>query len=126
MSSEVNFVQQIVQALEETKDTSLSNLVARHELIKKLLDQLERHSLWLRANDGSYCTKCITDDHLNFQCKYSDNPTLANYNRDKSYASLEVVEYVIFIGASEMVFRLGSIDVKCEALDRAFNLVLLI
>ena len=126
MSSEINFVQQIIQALEEIKDSSLSSLVARHELIKKLLDQLERHSLWLRANDGSYCTNCITDDHLNFQCKYSDNPTLANYNRDKSYASLEVVEYVLFIGASEMVFRLGSIDVKCEALDRAFNTVLLV
>ena len=112
MSSKVNFVQQIIQALEETKDTSLSSLVARHELIKKLLDQLERHSLWLRANDGSYCTNCITYEHLNFQCKYSDNPTLANYNRDKSYASLEVVEYVLFIGASEMVLRLGSNYVK--------------
>ena len=126
MSSEINFVQQIIQALEEIKDSSLSSLVARHELIKKLLDQLERHSLWLRANDGSYCTNCKTDEHLNFQCKYSDKPTLANNNKDKSYASLEVVEYVLFIGASEMVFRLGSIDVKCEALDRAFNSVLLI
>ena len=91
-----------------------------------MLDQLERHSLWLRANDGSYCTKCITDDHLNFQCKYFDNPTLANYNKDKSYASLEVVEYVLFVGASEMLLRLRSIDVECEAFDRAFNSVLLI
>ena len=70
--------------------------------------------------------KFITSEHLNFQCEYFDNPTLANYNRDKSYASLEVVEYVLFIGPSEMVLRLGSIDVKCEALDKDFNLVLLI
>ena len=126
MSSEINFVQQIIQALEEIKDSSLSSLVARHELIKKLLDQLERQSLFLRFSEGAYCTNCITDDHLNFQCEYSDNPTLANYNSDKSYTSLEVVEYILFIGASEMVFRLGSIYVKCEPLDRDFNLVLLI
>ena len=91
MSSEINFVQQIIQALEEIKDSSLSSLVARHELIKKLLDQLEGHSLWLRAHDGSYYTNCITDDHLNFQCEYSDNPTLGNYNRDKSYADRKSV-----------------------------------
>ena len=111
MSFEINFVQEIIQALEEIKDSSSSSLVARHELIKKLLDQLERHSLWLRANDGSYCTICITDDHLNFQCKCSNNPTLANYNGYKSYASTKVLEYVLFKGASEMVFRHGSIDV---------------
>ena len=80
----------------------------------------------MRANDGSYCTICITDDHLNFQCKCANNPNLANYNRDKSYASLEVLEYIIFKGASEMVFRLGSIDVESEALDGVFNLVYLI
>ena len=57
MSFEVNFVQRIIQALEEIKDSSLSSLVARHELIKKLLDQLERHSLWLHANDGVEVSK---------------------------------------------------------------------
>ena len=67
-------------------------------------------------NEGSYCTNCKTDEHLNFQCKYSDNPTLANYNIDKSYASLEVVEYVLFMGASEMLFRLESLMLNVKHL----------
>jgi hypothetical protein len=44
--------------------------------------------------------------HLNYQCKDSNDEVLATYNSDKCYASLEMVEYMLFQGAYEIIVRL--------------------
>ena len=50
--------------------------------------------------------------HLNYQCKYSDDHVLATYNNDNCYASLEVFEYMLLMGAAEIIVRLSSLAYK--------------
>ena len=108
MSSEITTILQMIQAMEEKKDKSLSSLALRHEMIKKLLDRLELQSSLLCDHFKAHCTDCVSMQHLNYQCKYSNDQVLATYNNDECYASLEIIEYMLFMGASKIIVRFAG------------------
>ena len=72
MSSEITTAAQMIQAMEEKKDKSLSSLAMRYEMINKLLNQLEDQSSLLCAQGKTVCTSCGSTQHLNYQCNYSN------------------------------------------------------
>jgi hypothetical protein len=98
------FEHKIKLAMEETRDKSISGLRKRYDTIKGLLICVDNCSTMLCASYVLECDKCGSEDNLNYQCECNSDTILANYNStDKCHASMEVLEFVIFTSASELL-----------------------
>ena len=72
------------------------------------------------------CSECEDFRHHSNQCNDCHDPVLATYNRDESNASLEEMEYVLYMGAEEILCILRKFNHANTALDRMYNEVNLI
>ena len=102
MSSEMTVFEKMKLAMEETRDKSISSLMKRHGIIKGLQIWMDNYSSMLCASYQLQCEDCGSKDHLNYQCEYNVDTILATYNSsDKCHASMELLELVLYTGASE-------------------------
>ena len=116
MSSKMSKFEQMIKfEMEETRDKSTSGLTKRYDALKGLLIWLDNFSTMLSAFFLIECDNCGAEDHLNYQCDCNSNTMLATYNRnDKCHASMEILEFVIFTGASELLAFMRDIEEKGE------------
>lgn len=70
------------------------------------------------------CDNRGTEDHLNYQCDCNSNAMLATYNsNDKCHVSMEILEFVIFTGASELLAIMHGIEEKGEYINHIYDTV---
>ena len=125
MSSKMSkFEQMIKLEMEETRDKSISGLGKRYDALKGLLIWVDNCSTMLSAFFLIECDKCGGKDHFDYQCDCNSNAILATYNSDdKCHASMEVLEFVIFTGASELLAFTRGIEEKGESINDIYDTV---
>ena len=109
---------------EEERHMSTSDLVTKHVIVKSLLDHVAIYSLKVCAAVELNCAECGETAHLTYQCKHSRVPMLSYYNSGKSNESLEAMEYVLLIGAGELLNILMDMKVRDLLLEGIYSLML--
>jgi hypothetical protein len=122
MSSEITLFEKMKLAMEETRDESISSLMKRYCIIKGILIWMDKYSSMLCASYLLPCDNCRSEDHINYQCEYNVGAILETYNNcDKFHASMELLEFVFYTGAGELLARFRDIKEEDKSLDLIYG-----